>query len=809
MKSHKLLALGLLSVFFTLSVYGQNFINHRGQDLFLSGINVAWINYGNDLTSFDSEKWTDICRSVVDSGGNSIRWWIHVDGRSTPSYDTETKMVSGISETALNNLATALDIAANNSIVVSLCLWSKDMMSKSDNSNSTLYRARNELMLTDETAAMAYINNALIPMVEKVKNHTAILCWEIFNEPEIMLDEGEYGPIPMEDIQRFVNLCAGAIHRTDPSAKVSNGSWRSVYTTNKTDISAKNYYSDAALLAAGGDEDGYLDFYMFHYYPNELSKSYSPFHNDYNAWFAEDDEEAKPIIIGEFPCYGIQKWNGRACLPRQTKDPATCMIWLYQNGYSGGWGWQYAGSELGGMEEFSPALDTLYTLYKDHIVVQHDESFNYSPTITAKISDTVLFVNSETISKYLNANDYFTDDPNDVLTYTVSYKGIITAEIDEDGYLSFTPTADETGYGTITIKATDTGGKSISQTMYVLVREKENSADNKLLNAFVTYSSIEDTLYLAYYANDGDYTTRWSTEYEDDQYIIFDMMAEEDIRRIVLNWEWNESEKKGAYGQAYTIEVSTDKETWDTVFSVKQGQIIKSNIVLRKDEEEAIRCRYVKIHFTERATSWGYSLTEVEAFDFDDNANNTGIKINTRVKYQATYVNTEFSYQILRSFFTDNNYDVLTITAKESGSENLPEWLSFDSETYYLTGTPYASDEGSHIITITAEDFFGETKSYDLEIYVWPEATSIDECSQSLSLFPNPCNTDILYITIDDAEGEANISFTDLDGKIIANYTVTFSNGIVTCQTNDIKPGLYIVTVTNNGKHVQQKLIIE
>ena len=118
------------------------------------------MSYGNDLALFDSEEWTTICQNVVKAGGNSIRWWIHVDGRTTPTFDNDTKMVTGIDSKALENLTLAMDIAASNGVVVSLCLWSKDMMSQTDNSNSAVYRERNELMLNDVNATNAYINNA-------------------------------------------------------------------------------------------------------------------------------------------------------------------------------------------------------------------------------------------------------------------------------------------------------------------------------------------------------------------------------------------------------------------------------------------------------------------------------------------------------------------------------------------------------------------------------------------------------------------------------------------------------------------------
>ncbi len=809
MKLKKIFSLCLSGILLSLNLQAQetitpNFINHRGQDIFLSGINVAWMSYGHDLTGFDKEKWEAICDDVVSAGGNSLRWWIHVDGRSTPTYSTENDLVTGISEKALDNLALAMDIAATKGVVVSLCLWAHQMMNTDDGDKGTTQAItrvrRNKLLLTNAEATQSYIDNALIPMVERVKNHTAVLCWEIFNEPEGMTSFANwagFSQVSITDIQRFVNMCAGAIHRTDPTAKVSNGAWRLNYTSEY--YGGKNYYSDEALIAAGNDKDGYLDFYMFHYYPNEVGSDYSPFHKDFNTL-----QLSKNTIIGEFPAHGIVKIKGQTFIPRKQLTTTQAMLWLYQNGYSGGWGWTYTAHDgCGGLEDMREAMDTLKKLYPEHIVIKHDPSFNYIPRITKRIADTVLFTNSEKITNYITASDYFEDDENDVLTYTIESSGIIVGEI-QDNKISFSVEKDKTGYGTILVTATDKGGKTISQSFSVLVRDEVNTSENKLLNAFTTCSSIEEDQYRQYYATDGDLATRWSSAYNDDEYILFDMMKEEEIRRLVLYWEWNEAESKGAYAQAYTIEVSSDKKNWEPVFSVAQGQTIKSNIVLRKDDEAAISCRYIRIHFTERATSWGYSLREVEAYDFDDHANNaTRNKINTRTKYQATYVNSEFKYQILRSFFVDNNNDVLRISAL-----NLPEWLNFDDQTLTLQGTPSAKDEGSHIVTIKSEDYFGVTISYDLEVYVWP-STSVEEPTKLVNIYPNPCIGDTFTIAITNIEGKALASFTDANGKLAGIKYIQFNNGTATCTTAGLAKGIYVATIRINGETYKEKVVIE
>lgn len=806
----------IFSVLATLSMQAQNekeinLINHRGQDLFISGINVAWMDYGNDLTKFNQEKWEQICDELVAVGGNALRWWIHVDGRTTPTYDPDNDLVTGIDETALDNLALAMDIAAAKGVVVSLCLWAHGMMNTDDGDKGTIQAInrvrRNKLLLTDSVATQRYIDNALIPMVEKLKNHTAILCWEIFNEPEGMTKLANWAgftvPIEMTDIQKFVNKCAGAIHRTDPAAKVSNGNWTILSSANYN--GGKNYYSDEELFRVGHDKDGYLDFYMFHYYPSERGSDYSPFHNAYSYFNGYGLD--KKTIIGEFPAHGIIKVKGQSFVPRKQLQTDSAMTWLHDMGYSGGFGWTYTGHDgNGGLPDMAAAMTKLKTLYPEQIIVKHDPTFNYIPVVSKKISDTLLFTNSEKIINYINANDYFSDDENDVLSYSIETTGPVTAQIAENGDVSFETIKDSTGCATLTITATDKGDKKVSQSFYILVREKTYDNPNKLYKAYVTCSSVEEPQYMQYYANDGIDTTRWSSQYNDDEFICFDMLQEEKIRRIVLNWEWNAAESKGAYAQAYRIDVSKDGIKWDSVYIVKQGQIKQSNIVLRKDSENPISCRFIKIQFIERATSWGYSLSEVQAYENDNHEQNgTRIKLSARIsKYQIASVNKEFKYQIERSYFSDENNDVLTITA-----EKLPSWASFDPYTFYITGTPTEKDTGSTFIKIKIEDFFGVSNTFDLEIEVKNFNTAVTDIENPLGIYPNPCAKDSFTVTLPNINGKALASFTNADGKLAAIKYVIFTQGRATCSTDGLSKGVYAITIRINNETFKSKVVIE
>ncbi|WP_326825143.1 penicillin acylase family protein [Streptosporangium sp. NBC_01756] len=109
-------------------------------------------------------------------------------------------------------------------------------------------------------------------------------------------------------------------------------------------------------------------------------------------------------------------------------------------------------------------------------------------------------------------------------------------------------------------------------------------------------------LYPAGKAVDGDPTTRWSSAAGDNQYLQVDLGSARTVARTVLRWE-------AAYGSAYSIQTSSDGSTWSTVFSTTTGNGGVDNITFNP-----VTARYVRMQGTTRATSYGYSVYELEVY---------------------------------------------------------------------------------------------------------------------------------------------------------------------------------------------------
>jgi hypothetical protein len=127
---------------------------------------------------------------------------------------------------------------------------------------------------------------------------------------------------------------------------------------------------------------------------------------------------------------------------------------------------------------------------------------------------------------------------------------------------------------------------------------------NQAVGKTATASSYETGLFSSppSRAVDGDPATRWASDWSDPQWLKVDLGSEQTIRRVVLQWE-------SAYASAYKVEVSRDNVNWQQVFATSNGN--GGEDVARFG---ATAARYVRITGTRRATSYGYSLYELQVF---------------------------------------------------------------------------------------------------------------------------------------------------------------------------------------------------
>ncbi|MAI23064.1 MAG: glycosyl hydrolase [Crocinitomicaceae bacterium] len=117
----------------------------------------------------------------------------------------------------------------------------------------------------------------------------------------------------------------------------------------------------------------------------------------------------------------------------------------------------------------------------------------------------------------------------------------------------------------------------------------------------VTATSTESWEYPAAKAVDGNFGTRWSSAFSDPQTITVDLLDVYTLDVIALAWET-------AYSSEYKLRVSLDGVNWTML--VHETEADGGNDLFYP----AVDARYIQVEGIERATEWGHSLWEIQAF---------------------------------------------------------------------------------------------------------------------------------------------------------------------------------------------------
>ncbi len=345
-----------------LTVSGTDLM-YNGKKIFFSGTNLAWSDYNSDVgdSPLNENAWRKAVEGTRAAGGNAIRWWLFNNMSQSPEIDQSTHLVSGLKANTIANMKKALDIAEEYGVMVSMCLFSHNLM---EPNQWGLYDEKLDItantQLFEDAGTKAFIDNALVPVVKAIGNHNALMTWEVFNEPEGMTSVGwTTKKLDKVVLQKFTNKIAAAIHTVSPELLVSTGS---------VNIQYQSWWNDSELIAAGGEANGTLDFFQTHYYPYYQNDAVSPFVNAAAQMATTYKYDNKPMIIGEFPASGWKGGTYTASMAAKTQiSTEECYRKAFDGGYAGALAWQYIGdkteSNFGGYTyTIDPALDAMKSL---------------------------------------------------------------------------------------------------------------------------------------------------------------------------------------------------------------------------------------------------------------------------------------------------------------------------------------------------------------------------------------------------------------------------------------------------------------
>ncbi|ASW55420.1 discoidin domain-containing protein [Plantactinospora sp. KBS50] len=198
-------------------------------------------------------------------------------------------------------------------------------------------------------------------------------------------------------------------------------------------------------------------------------------------------------------------------------------------------------------------------------------------------------------------------------------------------------------------------------------------------------------------ALDGRTNTRWSSSFADPQWLRVDFGATATINRVVLNWE-------AAYATAYRLETSTNGTTWTTIYSTTTGAGGVEQLTVSGTG------RYLRFYGTARATGYGYSLWEFQAYGTLDETASTPPMLSGPTRPPGTLNQFALSAPGDGAMITTTRRPTLTWAAV-SGATRYQVWINISRTDYDFTASGNLIDLYTKVAEPTGTSY---TPTWDL-----------------------------------------------------------------------------------------------
>ncbi|WP_433366378.1 discoidin domain-containing protein [Actinoplanes sp. CA-142083] len=446
----------------------------------------------------------------------------------------------------------------------------------------------------NDTAYMNSVKAEIVNRVNTLKNNPGVLMWDVGNEVILTMQDHGLSAAEVEarrvGYAKFVNQVAQAIHAADPNHPVTStdaytGAWPYY----------KQYAPDLDLLAVN---------------------SYGAIGNVYNDWVAGG--YTKPYIVTEGGPAGewevpndvngvpteptdIQKRDGYAnSVAAINAHPGVSLgVTEFHYGLENDFGGVWLNTFTGGWRRLG-----YYSLAQAY---SGQTPANTPPVISSmSVSSPTAVPAGGTFTVNVSASD----PQNDLIRYNLMYSdkyisggtGLTNVSFVDNGNGSFTVKAPQsTGVWKVYVYAFDGHGNVGIEQKSIRVVPPTVPGTNLAKGKTTTASTYQPTgtngPQLPQYSTDGDYGTRWASEWVDTAWLQVDLGSTQSFNHVQLAWE-------AAYATGYQVQTSTDGSNWTTIYSTAGGDGGFDDLNISGSG------RYVRVNGTSRATAYGYSLWE-------------------------------------------------------------------------------------------------------------------------------------------------------------------------------------------------------
>ncbi len=247
-----------------------------------------------------------------------------------------------------------------------------------------------------------------------------------------------------------------------------------------------------------------------------------------------------------------------------------------------------------------PPVTPLVTVAVSPLSVMEDGLTNLTYTFTRSMVGTSAMLVNFAVGGTATYNTDYTQTGATSFTPTVGTVTIAAGQ--PTAVVTVDPTADTDVEPNETVVLTVTAGTGYTVGAPAAANGTIQNDDGASVNLALGRPAVASTSYSGMppaNVTDGLLTTRWSSQFSNNEWIYVDLGSSYSIERVVLRWET-------AYGRGYKIQVSPDAATWSDVYSTTTGDGGVDDFAVVGSG------RYVRMLGTQRATMYGYSLWEFE-----------------------------------------------------------------------------------------------------------------------------------------------------------------------------------------------------
>jgi hypothetical protein len=306
---------------------------------FMYGVNYAWRDFGADFGGIAAwgqqgvaaipDAFSEDMRVMREHGVSVVRWWMFPDFRGDGVLFDAGDDVTGLQDTALDDVRKALELAEQHDLYLMFTIFSFDNF-RASRTTFDVYVPGIQPLVVDDTRREMLMENLVRPLAQAVEAspyRDRAVAWDVINEPEWAVT----GPSLYGGDEPF-----------DPDPELQAVSHQQMETFIKDVVSVLREES-SALITVGGAAMKWksawsnvdLDFEQLHMY------------DWINDWWPYDQSPAsygltaRPLVMGEF-FLDEQPLSNTGY--RQIVDS-----W-YDNGYAGALSWQFNEATQSGLD---------------------------------------------------------------------------------------------------------------------------------------------------------------------------------------------------------------------------------------------------------------------------------------------------------------------------------------------------------------------------------------------------------------------------------------------------------------------------